>query len=86
MNINNLIGMNNIIDLRPHYLYIQGHIKGAKNIEYDDLLNNYYNYLDKNQTYYLYCQMGKKSKLMSDFLNSIGYKTVNVNGGYVLKR
>ena len=51
----------NIIDIRDNYTYNQGHIKNAINIPYYSLLSNYSLYLNKKDTYYLYCDYGKQS-------------------------
>lgn len=66
-----------IIDVSDRYTYNLNHINGSINIPYDELLNNYRNYLNKNETYYLYCKSGKLSKRASIVLSSIGYKTYN---------
>ena len=77
-NINNI----NIIDIRPENIYKVGHISNAKNIPKNDLLVNYPNYLEKNRTYYIYCDRGITSSLVVNFLNSKGYDTLNIEGGY----
>ncbi len=77
--------MNNdiiIIDIRSNYLYNISHVKGAINIPYYNLLNNYSHYLDKNKLYYLYCDEGKQSLEISNRLNSFGYNTKSINGGF----
>ncbi len=71
-----------IIDIRSNQKYNDNHIPGAINISYDLLINDYNKYLDKNITYYLYCQKGVTSKLASDILNARGYKTFSILGGY----
>ncbi len=71
-----------IIDVRDRYTYNQSHIRGAINIPYYDLLGNHSHYLNKYQTYYLYCDEGRQSKEISDRLNSFGYNTKNIIGGY----
>ena len=78
-NINNI----NIIDIRPESVYNKGHILNAKNIPKNDLLKNYSNYLDKSKTYYLYCDRGITSSMVVTFLNSKGYDTLNIEGGYL---
>jgi len=40
------------------------------------------NYLDKGQTYYLYCSFGMQSAKACATLTNMGYKVVNVLGGY----
>jgi len=39
-------------------------------------------YLDKNETYYIYCTEGFKSKRCCKFLEIMGYDVVNVIDGY----
>ena len=85
ISINDLVNITNpnIIDIRDNYSYSMGHIKNAKNIPYYSLLSNYSIYLNKNETYYLYCEHGKKSKEISNRLNSFGYNTIYVKEGYL---
>lgn len=72
----------NIIDIRNKYIYDLKHIDNSINIPYDYLIINPSKYLNKNDTYYLYCQAGYTSKNISKKLNSQGYKTISINGGY----
>ena len=72
----------NIIDIRSKYIYDLSHIDKSLNIPYDYLVLSPSKYLNKNDTYYLYCQAGYTSKTISKKLNSLGYKTISVNGGY----
>lgn len=72
----------NIIDIRGIESFNNGHIDGARNIPYNLLLVNPQKYLVKNELYYVYCQRGTKSVKLCQYLNSKGYKTVNVLGGY----
>jgi len=71
-----------IIDIRDNYSYNISHIKNAINIPYYNLLNNYSHFLNKNNTYYLYCEEGRQSKEISKRLNLFGYKTKSIKGGY----
>ena len=71
-----------IIDIRSNYLYNISHVKGAINVPYYNLLNNYSHYLDKNKLYYLYCDEGKQSLEISNRLNSFGYNTKSISGGF----
>ena len=73
----------NIIDIRDKYSYSMGSLKGAKNIPYYSLLSNYSIYLNKYDTYYLYCDYGKQSKEISNRLNLFGYHTIYVKEGYL---
>ena len=72
----------NIIDIRSRYIYDLSHINNSINVPYDYLLLSPSKYLNKNDTYYLYCQAGYTSKSISKKLNSLGYKTISINGGY----
>lgn len=85
ISINNLISLNNpkIIDIRDNYSYQQGHIKNAINIPYYSLLSNYSIYLNKQDTYYLYCDYGHQSMEISRRLNLFGYQTFYVKEGYL---
>jgi len=76
--LNNL----NIIDIRDNYLYNIGHIPNAKNIPMIFLTRNPENYLNKEETYYIYCNMGINSKKTCEILSNMGYNVVNINGGY----
>ena len=77
-NLNNL----NLIDIRDNYLYNIGFIPNAKNIPMNFLIMNPMNYLNKENTYYIYCNMGINSKKTCEILFSLGYDVVNIIGGY----
>lgn len=72
----------NIIDIRDKYKYDMGHFPNSINIPYIVLMNNYSGYLDKNRVYYIYCQSGVMSRKCTRFLSELGYKVINVIGGY----
>ena len=71
-----------IIDIRDYSLYLNGHIENAKSIPKYLLLNNPEKYLDKNNTYYIYCSSGIQSNRVVLELIHKGYKAVNIIGGY----
>ena len=71
-----------IVDIRNAYYYSLGHIDGAINIPYYNLVNNYGHYLNKYDRYYMYCDNGSTSMSLVNRLNLLGYDTVSVNGGY----
>ena len=83
--INDVLKMKNpnIIDIRNNYSYNEGHISGAKNIPYYSLLANYSMYLNKHDTYFLYCDYGKQSMEISNRLNMFGYDTYYIKEGYL---
>lgn len=65
-----------IIDIQDKYNYQIFHLNGAINIPYDELMNNYRNYLNKNDTYYIYCKSGKLSKRVEAVLSYLGYNVI----------
>ena len=65
-----------IIDVSYVYTYKTNHINGSINIPYDELINNYRKYLNKNEKYYIYCKSGKLSKRATIILSSLGYKVI----------
>lgn len=71
-----------IIDIRDNYSYNLGHIPKAINIAYYNLLSNYSHYLNKQDKYFLYCEYGQQSFEISKRLNSFGYNTTSIIGGY----
>ena len=85
INIRELLSLTNpnIIDIRDKYSYNTGSLKGSINIPYYSLLSNYSLYLNKKDTYYLYCDYGKQSKEISNRLNLFGYNTYYVKEGYL---
>lgn len=72
----------NIIDIRTNYEYQLNRIPTSKNIDKNILEKTPEKYLTKNETYYIYCQSGATSKLLVNKLNLLGYKTVNISGGF----
>lgn len=85
ISIKQLMNLKNpkIIDIRDKYSYSQGHINNAINIPYYSLLSNYSIYLNKTDTYYLYCDYGKQSMEISNRLNLFGYHTFYIKEGYL---
>lgn len=71
-----------IIDIRSIQSYNNNHIPTARNIPKEHLINEPNKYLNKQQAYYLYCQKGITSIKVCSLLNSLGYNTININGGY----
>ncbi|WP_424555211.1 rhodanese-like domain-containing protein [Streptococcus agalactiae] len=69
-----------LIDVREEHEYYAGHIPSAVNFPLSQLTNKF-DQLDKDKEYYLVCQSGGRSVRASQFLESKGYKTINVDGG-----
>ena len=74
----------NLIDIRDNFSFNNGHIPGAINIPKNMLILFPNRYLSLDKTYYIYCQSGNTSKRIVNDLNSFGYNTINVDGGYNL--
>lgn len=71
-----------IIDIRDNYQFNLGSIPTSINIPMNFLLNNPDSYLTKNDTYYIYCEYGSRSKTTCNELTKKGYNVVNVLGGF----
>lgn len=74
-----------LIDVRTPEEYKEGHIEGAKNIDFlgEDFLAQF-NELDKNEPVYLYCRSGNRSAKASDLLTEAGFKNIiDLKGGYI---
>ena len=76
------LGNINLIDIRSIEKYNDNHIPGSINIPKILLVKNYYKYLDKDKLYYIYCQKGEQSTKVCRSLKNLGYRVVNVIGGY----
>lgn len=72
----------NIIDIRSNYEFQLDRIPTAKNIDKIILRTVPEQYLDKDKIYYIYCQSGYSSGSLVNYLNTKGYHTVNIIGGY----
>ena len=70
-----------VIDIRNIQSFNNNHIEGAINIPYEKLIKEP-KILDKNKKYYIYCQKGITSLKIVKYLNSIGYNTISIKGGY----
>ena len=76
------LGNINLIDIRSIEKYNDNHIPGSINIPKILLVKDYYKYLNKNKLYYIYCQRGEQSLKVCRLLNNLGYRTINIIGGY----
>ena len=80
--LRNIIGDAKIIDIRDNLSFNRGCIPTAVNIPTNFLLVNASSYLNKKDTYYIYCETGYTSKRICNDLMNNGYKVINVIGGY----
>lgn len=72
-----------ILDVRTPEEYAQGHLQGAHLL---DWLNNISfrkeaTKLDKSKTIYAYCRSGARSAEAAQYLASLEYKAVDMDGG-----
>ncbi|MDD3392818.1 MAG: rhodanese-like domain-containing protein [Bacilli bacterium] len=72
----------NIIDMRSIEKFNHNHIPGAKNIQMEKLIANPSKYINRNETYYIYCDKGLISAKVAQILRKMGYQLVSINGGY----
>lgn len=71
-----------IIDIRDNYKFNLGSIPTSINIPMNFLLTNPDSYLTKNNTYYIYCEYGSRSKGVCNELSKKGYNVINILGGF----
>ena len=71
-----------IIDIRDTSQYEINHIPNAINIPAQILTMEPEKYINKNETYYIYCQKGMTSLSTCKILTLKGYKIINIKGGY----
>lgn len=73
-----------IVDVRRADEFAQGHIPGAINIANEDIGDTEPADLpDKNQTIYVYCRSGNRSKQASEKLAAMGYTNIIEFGGII---
>lgn len=73
-----------VIDVRTPGEYKQGHLPGAREIDFlsDDFVKNV-SKLDKDTTYLIYCRSGHRSHQAGTKMKELGYKVVNLKGGFM---
>ena len=71
-----------IIDIRSRLAYSKSHIPGAISIPEAELFFHPEEYLSYDEVYYVYCSSGVRSRLLVSHLNSRGYHTIHVVGGF----
>lgn len=72
----------NLIDIRNAQSYNNNHIGNAINIPFEKLIISPNQYLDPLKKYFIYCRCGITSKKTCQILSNLGYKVVNIVGGY----
>lgn len=70
-----------LIDLRPKAEFKEGHIKGSKNVDLSELIENT-DYLFQFKNIYLICNNGTKSETGQYMLRNLNFRNVvNVKDG-----
>ena len=72
----------NVIDIRIPQKFNDNHIPRALNINANQLMDNPEKFLNRNLTYYIYCQKGTSSRTLAKVLRVKGYQVFNIIGGY----
>lgn len=79
--LSELLGKINLIDIREPHEYKSGHLKTAKNIPMNKIINESEKYLDKDKEYHIICQSGGRSSKTTKILKKKGFDVVNISGG-----
>lgn len=84
ININQIKEYTNpiIIDIRESEELGVGVVEGSKHIPMMGLIMNKEQFLNKEDTYFIYCAAGGRSYQTCSMLASAGYNVVNLDGGY----
>lgn len=73
-----------ILDVRRADEFAEGHIPGAINVANENIGDEEIAELpDKNQTIYVYCRSGNRSKQAAEKLVNLGYKNIIEFGGII---
>lgn len=74
-----------LLDVRRPDEYAEGHLKGARLINWLDRSGfvKEAETLPKDRTLYVYCRSGKRSNEAAHYLLKLGFKVVDMRGGYL---
>lgn len=74
-----------ILDVRTPAEYAEGHLEGAKQLDYLDAeaFDAGVKSLDKANTYYVYCRSGRRSHGACEKMKAQGFKVFDMEGGYL---
>lgn len=74
-----------LVDVRTAEEFAAGHIDGAQNIDVlqSDFAQKAQAALPKDQTIAVYCRSGKRSLKAAHILAGLGYKVINLRGGWL---
>lgn len=69
-----------IIDIRELDEFVRGHVPGSIFLPLSSITEDYVR-LSKNDTHYIICRAAHRSETASQFLASLGFQVVDVQGG-----
>ena len=75
-----------LIDVRTKTEFKQGHLKGAKQVDFlkPEAFEAYFKKIDTLKPIYLYCRSGNRSLKAAKYLESVGFKEIyDLRGGYL---
>jgi rhodanese-related sulfurtransferase len=75
-----------LVDVRTQNEFNEGTIEDALNIDFfqQEIFNNEFSKLDKDQPVYLYCRSGNRSQQAAKKLEAMGFKEIyDLKGGYM---
>lgn len=75
-----------LIDVRTKTEFKQGHLKGAKQVDFlkPEVFEAYFKKIDTLKPVYLYCRSGNRSLKAAKYLESVGFKEIyDLKGGYL---
>ena len=78
-------GTAQLVDVRTPEEFAEGHIPGALNIDWkaDDFIGNATAALSKDRPVMVYCRSGKRSAAAAGKLSKVGFKVLNLTGGFL---
>jgi len=72
-----------LLDVRTPEEFAEGHLENAVNINwYDTNFVDQLKVVPKEHTLYVYCKKGGRSAKAAALLDSLGYKAIDLTGGY----
>lgn len=72
-----------LLDVRTPEEFTSGHLDNALNINwYDTNFADQLKVIPKDNTLYVYCKKGVRSAKAAALLDSLGYKAIDLTGGY----
>lgn len=80
--IDNLVNQGGfLLDVRDDFELSTGYIEGMKNIPLPQIRQRL-SEIPKDKTIYVYCQVGQRGYLACRILTQLGYKAINLDGGF----